>query len=253
MSSTAAIGMTSRTVEAMKASSAARDVVERAGALRDVALLEQPRAGDRGEDVVLERRREQLAARDPEERPRRALEHAAVRRDEQRLVEAALLRQPAGEHVAPVGERLEPVEDAPGGERHRRHARHRRALGERLDHRDPAPSAGQHHAQEALDGPARVEQRGELGLERLVVGVEPQALARVAQAVEVVAEGERAPGVQAHDLEGAVTAQEALVGDGDAGLAGGPDLAVYGGERHCGEATEGLESSPGGRRVPRSP
>ena len=111
-------------------------------------------------------------------------------------------------------------------------ARRRRALRQRLDHGDPAPAAGQDDAQEALHGPARVQQGGELALERVVVGVQPQAFARAAQAVEVVPQRERAPGVEAHDLEGPVAAQEALVGDRDAGLAGGPDVAVDGGERH---------------------
>ena len=79
---------TSRTVEAMNASSARAQVVERARRSSRVATLEHPRAGDRGEDALLERRRQQLAVAHPEERPRRALEHAAVRRDEQRLVDA---------------------------------------------------------------------------------------------------------------------------------------------------------------------
>ena len=65
-------------------------------------------------------------AGDPEERPRRALEHAPVRRDEQRLVVALLLREADGEHVARVGERLEAVEHARRRVGDRRHARGRR-------------------------------------------------------------------------------------------------------------------------------
>ena len=38
------------------------------GALRGAGQLDHARAGDRGEDVVLERRREKLAVVDPEER-----------------------------------------------------------------------------------------------------------------------------------------------------------------------------------------
>ena len=49
---------------------------------------------------------------DPEDRAGRRLEHAAVGRDQQRLVEAVLAGQPAGQHVGRVGERLDAVEDA---------------------------------------------------------------------------------------------------------------------------------------------
>ena len=52
-----------------------------------------------------------LAALDPEDRARRRLEHAPVRRDQQRLVEAALAREPRGEHVRRVRQRLDAVED----------------------------------------------------------------------------------------------------------------------------------------------
>ena len=43
---------------------------------------------------------------------------------------------------------------------------------------------------------------------------------------EVVVDGERAPVVQAHDLEDAVAAQQALVGGRDLHLVGGEDGAV---------------------------
>ena len=163
ISSTVAIGITSRTVEAMKASSAARTSSSVHGRSRDLALLEQPRARDRGEDVVLERRRAEDAAVDPEERPRRALEHAAVGRDEQRLVEAALLREPAREHVARVGERLEAVEDAARREGDRRDPRDRRPLRQRLDDRDPPPAAREDDAQQGVDRAGGLEQGVELG------------------------------------------------------------------------------------------
>ena len=50
--------------------------------------------------------------------------------------------------------------------------------------------------------------------------------------VEVVLHRERPAAVEAHDLEGAVAAQQPLVGDGDAGLGRGRDLAVDGRKCH---------------------
>ena len=123
MSSTAAIGMTSRTVEAMNASSAPRtsssvhgaSVTSHSSSSRR-RVIESRIPSDSG--GVCRR-----PPRDPEERPRRALEHAAVRRDEQRLVGALLLRDPPGEHVRRVRERLEAVQHARGRVGDRRHAR----------------------------------------------------------------------------------------------------------------------------------
>ena len=94
------------------------------------------------------------------------------------------------------------------------------------------PAAGEDDAQEAVDRAGGVEQGCKLGCKRVVVGLEPQPLARVAQAVEVVLQREGPAAVEAHDLEGAVAAQQALVGDGDAGLGHGSDLAVDGRKCH---------------------
>ena len=90
-----------------------QQLVERAGALLDVGELQHERAGDRGEDVVLQRRRADARRR----RPRRSTRSGASStrpcgRDEQRLVGALLLRDARGEHVGGVGERLDAVEQA---------------------------------------------------------------------------------------------------------------------------------------------
>ena len=162
MSSTAAIGITSRTVEAMNASSAARtsssvhgrSLTSHSSSSRARVIEARMRSSSGGVHSV--------AARDPEERPGRALEHAPVRGHEQALVEALLLRESAREHVAGVGERLEAVEDAVGRVGDRRHARDRRARRQRLDDRDPPPAAGQDDAQEGVDRAGGLEQGVEL-------------------------------------------------------------------------------------------
>ena len=65
-------------------------------------------------------------------------------------------------------------------------------------------------------------------LERLVVRVQTQALARVPQAVDVIAERERPPAVEADHLEDAVAAIETVVLERDRGLRGGGDRPVDG-------------------------
>src|SRR5919199_2263380 len=83
----------------------ARELVDRDRPLLDLAGREQPPSRDRVEDVIGERRRdERPPVERTEEARRRRLEHAAVRRDEQRLVGALLDRQPRAEHVGAVGQ-----------------------------------------------------------------------------------------------------------------------------------------------------
>ena len=72
--------------------------------------LDHDRARDRGEDVIVERRRQHVAVLDPEDRAGRSLEHPAVRRHQQRLVESLLAREPRREHVRRVRQRLDAVE-----------------------------------------------------------------------------------------------------------------------------------------------
>ncbi len=182
--------------------------------------------------AILQRRRQQLAVADPEERRRRALEHAAVGRDEQRLVEPALLGEPRREHVPRVRQRLEAVEHAVGAYVMvaTRATGARRGSGSTSD--DPAAAAREHDPQDALDGSGLLEQRRDLGPQGLAVQRQPQAGARAPKPRQVILERERTPGVQPRDLERAVAAQKALVRDRDPRLLGRPDGAVDARELH---------------------
>ena len=156
---------------------------------------------------------------DPEERPRRALEHAAVRRHEQRLVGALLLRQAAGEHVRRVGERLEPVEHARrhvGDGRHARASRAARGSGSAIAMRRPPRVTTRRRSDSG--SPACSSSASASAPQRVEVRLEPQAGAGAPEAREVVLERERAAAVDAHHLEPAVAAQQPVVGDGDDAL-----------------------------------
>ena len=201
------------------------------GARSTSAIARIRSARDRRQDAVVQRGRAERAGRiDPEDRRRRRLEHAAVRRDEQRLVEPAPPGQAAGQHVGRVGERLDPVEHAGRRVGHRTQAHRARTAGERLCEEHPPPLAGQDHAQHPVEGlPApRLQKLGGLPLE---VGprdrLDQQARRGVLEPVQVILEGEGAAVVDADDLERAVAAQEALIGGGDHGLARGHDLPVH--------------------------
>ena len=222
-SSTAPIDCTSRIVEARNASLRGEQVVERAGALLHLEQPQQPVARDRGEDVLVERRRAQRpVAIDPEQRRGGGLERAAVRGDQQRLVEAALLGQARAEHVGSVGERLDAVEHARGRVGHDAEP-HAGRLGCGLLGEQQAPAAARDHdAQHAVEvaAAARREQLRDLALE---LGPEDlrqaQVRRRALQAVEVLGEREGGAVVDADHLEHAVAAQQALVGGRDRDLA----------------------------------
>ena len=149
------------------------------------------------------------------------LEHAAVGRDEQRLVEAALLRQPRAEHVAAVGERLDPVEHARGRVRDEPQPDAGRLGRRRLGEQQPPAAARDHDAQRAVElaAAARGQQLRDLALQ---LGSEDlrqaKVRARTLEPVEVVGEREGHPVVDADHLEHAVAAQQALVGGGDGEL-----------------------------------
>ena len=156
-----------------------------------------------------------------------------MRRDEEGLVEAALARQPPAQHVGAVGERLDTVEH-PG----RRVLDHTQpdSVGrrrQRLGQQEAAPATGEHDAQAAVElGAAAIgEQLGDLRPELRSKGVrQAQVRGRALQPVEVIGQRVRLPGVDSDDLEGAVAAQQALVGGRDRGLVGGKDATVNGGQ-----------------------
>ena len=97
---------------------------------------------------------------------------------------------------------------------------------QRLDDRDPAAATREHDPQDPLGRAGLLEQRVDLGAQRVEVDSQAQAGAGAREPGEVVLERERAPGVQAQHLEGAVAAQQSFVRDRDPRLAGGPDGAV---------------------------
>jgi hypothetical protein len=209
-------------------------VVQRAGPLLHVEQPRQPVAGDRREDVLVQRRRaEGAVAGNPEERRGGRLEHAPVRRHEQRLVEAALAREPAAEHVGAVGERLDPVQHARGRVLDHPQPDALRSGRQRLGEQQPVAAAGQDDPEAAVElRPAALrEQLGNLALQlapRHVV--EPKVRRRTLEPVEMVGERERAPVVDPDDLERAIAAQEPLVGGGNGRLARRHEAAVDAGE-----------------------
>ena len=112
----------------------------------------------------------------------------------------------------------------------------------RVRSQEATTAAREHHAHQALDRAGVLEQRLEVGVHGLDVDVEAEVVRRAAEALEVGAQAERAPVVQAHDLEDAVASQQALVGGGDARFGGGDDRAVDGGQVHGGQRSR---SGPG--------
>ena len=177
--------------------------------------------------MVAQRRRAQLAADDEEERLGRALEQPAVRRGQQRLVEAALGGQARREHVRPVGQRLDAVEDPRRRERDLREPDRVALRRQRLEQQDPPAAAGDQQPDLRVAGvTGRAEQRREVGAQRVEVDRQAQVRRRAAHALEVVVQRERRAAVQAHDLEDAVAAQQPLVGDRDPRVGGVADHAV---------------------------
>jgi hypothetical protein len=92
-----------------------------------------------------------------------------VRGDEQRLVGALLLGEPAGKHVAGVGERLEAVEHARRRVGDGRDAGRRGPGRQRLGDRDPAAAARHDQAQQRLRLARPLDQRERLRAQRLEV------------------------------------------------------------------------------------
>ena len=132
-----------------------------------------------------------------------------------RVVGALLLGQPAGEHVGGVGERLDLVEHPRGGVLDRGQGQRVGQWLELLDERQAATAAGDHHAQRGVLDLVALDERLDVGADGLGVDRQAQVGRRARQPRQVVVERERPAAVEAHDLEHAVTAQEAVVGGGD--------------------------------------
>ncbi len=99
-------------------------------------------------------------------------------------------------------------------------------LDQGLGEGEPPAAAGDHEPQLALVLSEFLEQRGDLGFERLALHRQLDGGGRALQAVVVLIEGEGAPGVQPDHLEDAVAAEQAVVGGRDARIRSGRDLAV---------------------------
>ena len=209
-------GCTSRSDEARKASLSLGEVVARRDPFARVGDREQCSASDRVEDAVAQRRCVQRAVEDVEERGRRAFEHASVGADEQRLVGTLLAGQARGEHVPAVGERLDAVEHACRRVGDRLQRDRLREGRQPLEHPDPPPAAGHDESQHPVLASAWVaSRRVGVGADRVGVERQAQGLGAARHAVDVLLHAERPAGVEANDLEDAVAAQQALVGDGD--------------------------------------
>ena len=96
--------------------------------------------------------------------------------------------------------------------------------GSRID--DAPAAAREHDAHVGEHGPRPSEERGDLGLELLAREGQTDGGAGPPHAVQMVDERERPAGVTAHELEGAVAAQQAVVVHRDRRLAGVAEHAV---------------------------
>jgi hypothetical protein len=147
-------------------------------------------------------------------------------RHQQRIVGALLLGQATGEHVAGVGERLDLVEHA---RRRVLDAGQRQGVGQRLelfDHRQPVPAARDDDSHRGVGHLVVLDQRLDVRAHGVEVDRQAQVGRRAPQPLQVVLEREQPPAVEAHDLEDAVAAQEAVVRGGDLRLRGVDDGAV---------------------------
>ena len=224
------------------------EVLDVVRAFLDLDSADHAVAGDRVQDRVVQgwRLEDTVRAR-PEDRRGRRLQHHSVGRHEDRLVGAALLGDPGGVHVGGVAQRLDAVQD------------HRRLIGDRrdgcrvrvgeglLDQQDATAAAGDDYTQVRLDLAGFGEEGRELGLERRAVDGQVDRGGRALEAVPVLVHRERAARVEPGDLEHAVTAVEAVVGQGEGCLARGGDLAVHARERRL------LPSGPCGTGRYRNP
>ena len=157
----------------------------------------------------------------PEDRRGRRLQDDSVGRHEDRLVGAALLGDAGRVHVRGVAQRLDAVQD------------HRRLVGDGrdgggvgvgeglLDQEDAAAAAGDDDAQVRLDLAGLGEEGLQLGFEGRAIDGQVDRGGRALEAVPVLVHRERAAAVEAGDLEDAVAAVEAVVGQGEGRLAVG--------------------------------
>jgi len=101
-------------------------------------------------------------------------------------------------------------------------------LDQRFDQRQPPAAPGDDEAQLCVGVAVGAEQRVDLRLEQVALGVQRDRRGRALQAIEVGSERVRAPAVEADHLEHAVAAVEAVVLDRDRRLGGWRDHAVDG-------------------------
>ena len=127
---------------------------------------------------------------------------------------------------AAVGERLHAVEDAGRRVGDRLQRERLGKLRQRLEEPDPVPAARHEHAHDAVGRLPGLEERADVGADRVRVERQQQVRRRALHPREVVVERERVAVVQAHHLEDAVAAQQPLVSGRDVHLVRGQDGAV---------------------------
>ena len=154
------------------------------------------------------------------------LEHDPVGAHQQRLVAAAGLAQAGRLHVGAVGERLDAGEDDRRRVGHGREGDRRALVGQRLGGGDPPAAAGDDQPQLGVAVAEALQERRDLALERLALDRQLDGGRGALEAVEVLGQRVRPPRVEADDLEDAVAAIKAVVGERDHRLRGGPDRPV---------------------------
>ncbi len=191
-------------------------MLTRAGALLDRQPPEQHTPRDRIEDLVGQRRgAEHAVGVDVEERCRLQLEDVTLRGDKQRLVEAALNGQAPGQHVAGIGERLGAAEHPPRRVDHEGETQQLGRLRHGLGQDEALPAPGEHDPHvEALGRHGR-DEHADVPLDLPTIAGEADGRAGALEPVEMLRQGEGAAGVDADELEGAIAAQQALVGGRD--------------------------------------
>ena len=126
------------------------------------------------------------------------------------------------QHVAAVGERLDPVEDDRRLVGDRLQLDRLVVVGDRLGGGDAAAAAGDDQRASGLRRPGLGEQRLDLGAQRHAVELEAQGGGGAFEPGDVVGQREGAARVEADHLEGAVAAVEAVVLEADRRLRGRP-------------------------------
>ncbi len=144
-------------------------------------------------------------------------------------------RQPGGEHVGRVGERLDAVEDPGRRIGDARQADPLRCLLERLGEQQPPAAAGDSDSQLLVvgSGACLSQQPVGVGAHRLGVDRQSQVRGRPFQPLQMLLQREWPSVVDPDDLKHPVAPQQAAVGGRNLRIGSGHDGAIERGERIC--------------------